>query len=415
MTHALLTATAIGWLFAPLAQAPAIVGQPMPPAAEPAVVFVLTATEANGSPSASASAEALGGPPRYVWASSSLCSLGAGGDSAPAADSIAWRVSGTILERTADRVTAQIEWTRVGGGAAAAGMPSSPQTITLRDGERFLLDRVQLTSSPCAAEARFEAMVWSRAPGGGRGGRVGGIGAMGVARGGGGGASTSTTGVAGGRGSGRGSGRGGGGGAGAVATGSGTGTGGSGTTGSTSVGAAGGSGSGRGGRGGGAVAGTPSGGGRGAAAGTATGLTSARELYGVLTGRLNPSIPPMDAELWLVHKIPGKPDEVQQQRIPVGGRFSFSPITIADPKGDVTIDVTGTIQQNLVNGVPTPDVLGVTLTRRIRNANAAGNETFGGTTRQVPTSDQVTSLMLPGTADLPEGHTFEVRLRITKR
>jgi hypothetical protein len=226
--------------------------------------------------------------------------------------------------------------------------------------------------------------------------------------------------MAGGRGGGRGTatggaGRGGGGGAGAVSGGAGSGSGGG------AVGVP--SGSGRGGRGG---------GGRGS---STADLASA--LAAVAAMRLVPSQPPMDAEIWLVHKRPDGTEDVQLRTTPVAGRFVFTPIVVTKSGGaTVRVDVTGVVLQRIVNG--TADGLTFSLDRRITSDGPPPVDLQGGSAVNLvlPAPGEVVSFPLPeptasikrtpaaGTGSLqveslilPElvDHRFEVRLRISRR
>jgi hypothetical protein len=51
-----------------------------------------------------------------------------------------------------------------------------------------------------------------------------------------------------------------------------------------------------------------------------------------------------DANLWLVHTVPGREEEVRHQALRSaadGGRFSFAPVTIGVPDGQVSVRVAG--------------------------------------------------------------------------
>ena len=169
-----------------------------------------------------------------------------------------------------------------------------------------------------------------------------------------------------------------------------------------------------------------------------------------------------DAEIWLVHKKPDGTETVQQQSVRfrgAGTSFTFPPVQVAGPGGQIGIDITGSLQllsrpggrydwasTRLLPGVgrstttiavtrsgaagrggaaiganpadtPSPLIV-VSIARRVRRASPF-IDTRGTTDMsiQIPEPNDVLSFELPAlqkaTEDLLKGHQFSVRLRIT--
>ena len=123
-----------------------------------------------------------------VFASGSLCQLGAGYSDLPAMAAHAWKFSGRVISANAESAVVQLEWQRImSQGATLSEAPTSVQ-LTLKTGDRVLLDSVApQTARGCSVtNAGFEARYMTRsaglhhpftpiAKGGGRGmARVGG-------------------------------------------------------------------------------------------------------------------------------------------------------------------------------------------------------------------------------------------------
>jgi hypothetical protein len=311
------------------AAAPAAPASPQTPAPGVSLQVALTVGAPGGSMGSMAVTEITNGP-GHVWSDASFCGTGAGTRDTFPAGVTAWRVSGQILKTDGDLYTVHLEWARVAGSVATPAA-DSPKTTTVRAGERVLLDRATSANTSCGPELKVEAMVASRGwatsvlgsavagPAGGRGigagGGRGGGGGGGVGRAGGGGAAATMTGQGSGAGSGSGGGMG------------------------VMTGAAGG---GRGGGGGGR------GGGGGAVAARSPEDTRARveELHRLLTpgATYGAANPPLDAEIWLVHRLPDGTEEVQQLKRRVGDEYTFKPVTIAIPRSNVTVDVSGWVR-----------------------------------------------------------------------
>ena len=370
------------------------------PESQTQVVRVMVSeVRADGSRGSMANTS-IGSEPRYLWADGAQCTIGATSNASFSSDAIAWRITGRITaspSAAADMYTVELDAQRV-TGAASPATTSAPRTITLRPEERILIDRATVSGGCGSGELRLEATLGSSTGGtstvsGGRGG---------VGRGGGGGRGSAV-----GAGTATGVGRSGGGGAAAAMAGQGTGT-------SSVMGR----GSSAGARGG--------GGGRGAGA------------MGVPAGSiltLRAPEPPIDAELWLVHHVPTGPERVQQLTVRIGSTFTFPAVAVTTSQGPVNVEVSGSIYERLLNGVP--DGLSVEIKRRLRGDGPPPIDNLGSSTRQLvmPASD-VVSFPIPSymtevgmatgrgvprppargsssaAGSLLEGNSFELRLRI---
>ena len=131
---------------------------------EPIVQVGLFAYEADGNATARAvyTPPGLGHREAVVWATATLCQLGAGRMPAEGTAAHAWRFTGKIVSSTPEEAVVQLEWRRtLDHGQAVAGPGSSVQ-LTLRVGEPVPLDLIAPTSSKCAASSAFEARYESR-------------------------------------------------------------------------------------------------------------------------------------------------------------------------------------------------------------------------------------------------------------
>ncbi len=128
---------------------------------------------------------------------------------------------------------------------------------------------------------------------------------------------------------------------------------------------------------------------------------------------------PMQVDLWLVHRAPGRLDEVFHKVVRAGGEdteFTFPPVSIATPRGNADVQVSGSFRV-------TPQRQLVFLTnRRVTHSGSAGGEPdvntgHGKSVRDLPTSDEVLSFDMPsiqvaGSKDmLPD--QFSIRLRVS--
>ena len=108
----------------------------------------------------------------FISADAGLCTLRTGEPSPPPA--VGWRISGRVVNRTADALTVRIEWQRLWENGARQPNPrSGTLEATIRRGERFPLDSVTSTASAdCAVTGgSLEATVIARPAGVGGGGR----------------------------------------------------------------------------------------------------------------------------------------------------------------------------------------------------------------------------------------------------
>lgn len=107
----------------------------------------------------------------------------------------------------------------------------------------------------------------------------------------------------------------------------------------------------------------------------------------------------VDAELWLLHTLPSDVQQVVHQtvRLPTaGGRFAFAPASVTTAQGDVSVELTGSIDRYRT---PTGDEFFLlSLTRRVRGAGLPP-EGVAGTTGSVvplPLPNEVLSFEMPG-------------------
>lgn len=404
---------AVGLLMLQTVGAGAGSGPAQDPATTPVVEVALRRYGTSGPSGSSAGDSGPETASGYLWSDETLCTLGASSTELSFTPSVGWHVTARITRRTGDEFGLFIEWERIGSVARQVTVPrGGGGRFTLRMGDHVELDRLEaVTPGPCqAGSLRLEAGIRSGS----------------VTRG------TlvppgSVTGVASAGGGGRGGFRGGAGAGGAV--------------------------SGGGGGGGGSVTQTF----RGASAGARpveaieapqpvpqagptvqsdddlllkmtalTQLLRAQALRGNVdagrTGALEElrqtlARPKVDAEVWLVHRLPNGTEDVQRQAARFASRatIAFAPVSIATARGTVSVDVTAVLQ--LSSGTAAPP-LSVGITRHIRGAGSPTLDSSGGSDRvmALPKSDQVLSFELPpfvgSMRDLLAGHTFSLRLRI---
>ena len=340
-----------------LAAPGALAGQT--PQNQPVVQVGVFAYRADGSASGSAFGTAES-QTSSVFASASFCQLGAGYRDLPAMAAHAWRFTVKVISADADIAVAQVEWQRImDRGTAVKGAPTTVQ-LTLRAGEREVLDSVAPESTgSCSVmypvtngvfEARYMPLNRFAPVGSAAGGR-------GMARGGGG------TGA--------------------------------------SVGAGSGSGSGV---------------GRGSGGGISGGRGGARGVG----GQANSDTDLLSVELWLVHSVPGGEEQTVYQRLfssREGAMFAFAPRSIQTPEGAITVQVTGSFS---TRDSPGGTRLIFATERRVSFGPARGASTDEqGTSRltqPMPGPDDVLSFELPpltGANRRPSvADEFAVRVRI---
>ena len=251
-----------------------------------------------------------------VYASSTLCNVGAGDRTPPPNAAHAWKFSGTVLSKTADEAVVQLNWQRVVDRGQPFAGPLNTIQLTLRHGDKVALDTVIPESSACqSASATFEARYgprhWHSA--------------------------TIVAPVAG------------------------------------------------------AIRG-PSGAGIGSGSGSGAGRTvSGKAAAGPTTA------PPMQFDLWLVHRAPGRLDEVFHKVVRAAGEdaeFTFPPVSIVTPQGNADVQVSGSFRV-------TPQRQLVFLTnRRVSHSGSAAREPVvdtghGKSVRDLPTSEEVLSFDMP--------------------
>ena len=97
-----------------------------------------------------------------VYASGTLCRVGAGDRLPPPDAAHAWKFSGTLLRKSADEAVVQLTWQRVLDQGKAVAGPENTTQLTLRVGDRVALDTVLPESPGCSASAAFEARYGPR-------------------------------------------------------------------------------------------------------------------------------------------------------------------------------------------------------------------------------------------------------------
>lgn len=109
---------------------------------------------------------------------------------------------------------------------------------------------------------------------------------------------------------------------------------------------------------------------------------------------------PVDAELWLMHTLPSGVEQVMHQVVrlqPAGGRFGFTPATVSTPRGDVRVELTGSIDRFRA---PTGgEFFLLSMTRRVSGEMLPSDGVSGSTSTVVamPSPADVLSFELPGT------------------
>ena len=92
-----------------------------------------------------------------VYASGTLCQLGAGYRQAPAWAMHGWRFSGRLASKTPDEVVVHLKWQRTLDFGNEVPLPENDVQLRLRAGDRVTLDRVSgPADSPCSMNVSFE-------------------------------------------------------------------------------------------------------------------------------------------------------------------------------------------------------------------------------------------------------------------
>ena len=130
-------------------------------------------------------------------------------------------------------------------------------------------------------------------------------------------------------------------------------------------------------------------------------------------------VAPLQAEVWLVHKLPSGTEEVQRLKFAfgtTGSDFAFPPIEIGKDADKISVDVTGRLRAVVTNG---QRKMLMTVNRTAKRDRAFS----GGSAKiiDLPENDEVLSFELPTAppqADpqaLLAGHQFSLRLRVTAK
>ncbi len=147
-------------------QSPAAGGQPaaqnvLPTAPAPPIVQIgLFGYRADGNASSMAyDTEPSLSSTVHIRTSQGSCLMGAG-IAQPAGATDIWRFAGKILSSSPEEVVVQLDWQRTLAGGTEVGAPGSSQVLTLRAGDRVLLDSV--TPPACWTTVGFEARYMPR-------------------------------------------------------------------------------------------------------------------------------------------------------------------------------------------------------------------------------------------------------------
>jgi hypothetical protein len=322
-----------------------------------------------------------------VFASGSLCQLGAGFRDLPATAAHAWKFTGRVVSASADSAVVQLEWQRImTQGADVSEAPTSVQ-LTLKAGDRVLLDSVapQTTRGCSVTNAGFEARYVARASGLHHQFKP-------IARGGGTGAAAASTGAGGGTGPGAGGGAG-------AATGGGSGVGGGARVG----------------------AGAPA----DASSSSGGGARTVLESRAIAIQGQNADPDSLRVELWLVRSVPGMEDQTFYETLHAtreGAMFAFAPVPVKTREGTVGVQVTGSFS---VQGGAGGDRLIFVIDRRLSYSGMTAQPRdrpreagrSGRITRPMPGPDEVLSFELPaleaemGHSAIPDQFSIRVRIR----
>ena len=142
-------------------QAPsALAGQV--PTSEPTVQIGVFGYRADGS-NASAAYDTEPSLESRVYASGKLCQVGAGYRETPAWAMHAWRFSGRVLSKSRDEAIVELTWQRTLDSGNAIPVPENVTQLTLRAGDRTVLETVHGQSDPpCSTSVTFEVRYMPR-------------------------------------------------------------------------------------------------------------------------------------------------------------------------------------------------------------------------------------------------------------
>jgi hypothetical protein len=124
---------------------------------EPIVQVGLFGYRADGTVSGAAYDTAEPTLGSIVYATASGCSMGAGNRQPPAGAMDAWQFSGRVLSATADEAVVQIDWQRIRAQGNQVSTPGNSVQLTLRAGDRVLLDSASADGTCSYTHTAFEA------------------------------------------------------------------------------------------------------------------------------------------------------------------------------------------------------------------------------------------------------------------
>jgi hypothetical protein len=295
-----------------------------------------------------------------VYVSDSFCRMGAGKSPPPAGAADAWRFSGRVLSRTAEEAVVQLDWQRILDNGRSTSTPTESVQLTLKAGDQVLLDSLLPRTQPSCSIASVGFEARYRA----RFSEFPKFKELMESN-------KARAGTA--------RGVGGGGGGGGVGAGAGR---------------------------------TSRGTGRAAGPGTGGGV------------RLVPGARMLRVDLWLVHSVPGREDEVlhQELRAPFeGAAFAFAPVAIDGPGGSASVQVTGSFAVPTNSQTGNQQLVFITSRRVTRGddqprdpADVAGSSRI---IKAMPGPDDVLSFEMPPMRSIngrPAAQDrFSVRVRIT--
>lgn len=107
---------------------------------------------------------------------------------------------------------------------------------------------------------------------------------------------------------------------------------------------------------------------------------------------------PIDADIWLVQRLPSGAEQTHHQKMRLdtrGGSFSFAPVKVSGDRGEVDVEILGSFQRYRS---PVGEYLYVTVTRAITGESMppAGARAGNGTMIPLPGPEQVLALEIPG-------------------
>jgi hypothetical protein len=168
---------------------------------------------------------------------------------------------------------------------------------------------------------------------------------------------------------------------------------------------------------GGARAGGSGGGGRGGGSAAGSGARATGGGGRNVVPLITPAGPPVDAELWFVHRRPDGTEDSQHLAVhatPAGAPFEFPSVPLATSRGRFLIGITGRLQSIIVSGHPSRII--VTITRKIGVEGAPQLDSSGNSYSNlaIPAPGEVIAFEMPPApgADALEGHQFSVRMRV---